>query len=1366
MPARFIPIGEPAHDAERQAIRSIVDGLDERYTVYGNPWLVDRGGSIFELDAVVVAPHALYVVEIKTWRGDIRGNDLDWYIPEPTRSPLRLNRKTAQILATHLRARCFDGARPFVDHFVYLSHASKVQITGPASAGRIHTRASICDALRDAAALERREGGKPAVDANAARALDELLQGADRTRPPRRQIREWLLLSPLDQTARYVEHLARHSITGAECVLRVYTLPWSLTDEERDRREKHFRWECQVLRRIGEHPGILHAEAPIVDEAGFALPFDRFKGVTAETWITHHAPTLGGADGVRARVAVWRKAALAIAHAHRQGVVHRLLRPEVILVEDEAASPDVRVTGFELAKQVWLAGQTIVASSLSDERKRLAAPEVLRSFSDVDGRADQFGLGVLLALLLAGQPIIDSTDWLVRRGQIPRIKSIRPTLPAGYDEVLQRLLAFAPAGRFASVEEAIAAIDAVEDARRPAPLAPPRLDPDDLPVGTRLDPDYEITGRLGAGGLATVYAARHLVSGQTRALKVARAEADAEEALREEHRALKRIDHERIVHAIDLTSVVPDRLTLVLERVRGEPLGRWRESATRTDEQRRQVAEHLLAALEYLEQRGVVHKDIKPDNLIASDDGLTLIDFSLAGHAPENTQIGTPLYRDPTLERWSPAADRYAAALCLFELWVGRHAFDGHAPMPGEALRLDGDELDRPALADFFRRALHPLPNARWPSTAAMRAGLRDALGMRPEPTAAPSSSAHVQLGTELPLAAAGIEPMALAVLRRSGIHTQGELVALSEAQLGTIAGLGDRKRALVLAARHRLVDGGVEPAARVGLERRSLWPTLIGATVEIHQLALPSAVETALLGAGYSTVGALAEAAREDLAALDGFGPKRVQTVVVKLQEFAERQEAPAEVAPAATLAGLWERASRPLDVRAQTVVAGVLGIRGKPLTRVELADHLGVALSTVSISYGRDGLERLDRAPIEELLQLLEMLVTDGGGILRLDELAARVGQHFPDDGAINAAGLIRLAVESSKGRLRRIDDLAGECGELVARPTYRPEALRAFVETARLLAGWPPKDPEGARRSLRAQLPEYTFDPLELVVRLLRDDVRMTDAGELYQTPVDPSEAVLYVLRKEREFPVDIEQLRRKVLAAFGEALPELTLDDVVGVLQRHQGVDFVLDAAARKVALPGTRSIEREPAPFDPLPIESTRSHAEVAAAQLRDAAPHHGYRLVVTLPEIHAEAGRSVARALGPDAAFVSFEDAFFSAVGDEVAVYDKAERFRAQRPRLTRKVDDVLAALVELHGQPGRRIVLGDTALFGVADALHLVRTLYDRTRGGERGFWVLVIPGVIHGRQPLFNERPGATVFSLEGAALPLREPIPAASS
>jgi len=121
---------------------------------------------------------------------------------------------------------------------------------------------------------------------------------------------------------------------------------------------------------------------------------------------------------------------------------------------------------------------------------------------------------------------------------------------------------------------------------------------------------------------------------------------------------------------------------------------------------------------------------------------------------------------------------------------------------------------------------------------------------------------------------------------------------------------------------------------------------------------------------------------------------------------------------------------------------------------------------------------------------------------------------------------------------------------------------------------------------------------------------------------------------------------------------------------------------------------------------------------------------------------------------------VSFEDAFFADHAQKLAALERAERFAAQRDDLTEAAEETLFRLLDEYGQPGSVIVLGDTALLGLCDALDLPRRLYDETLSGSRGFWVLVVPGVIHNRQPRFNE--GPSMWHLEGATLPLLKPLP----
>ncbi len=242
MTAKFINVGEPAHDAERQALRFLVEGLPDDYSVYGNPWLVERTGSMLELDAVITSPHAVYIVEIKSFRGRIEGTDSDWYIPHPIKSPIRLNRLTAQKLKDQLKRVSYDAGLPWVQGFVFLSATTNVGVRGPASDHCIWTRKNSLAALQDEDPLERLSGrAQPANTQAADAALLELFTGDKRGKQPARQIREYDLLARLDHQETYAELLAQNRIDGTKRVLRVYAASDFATDEQREAIDKRAR---------------------------------------------------------------------------------------------------------------------------------------------------------------------------------------------------------------------------------------------------------------------------------------------------------------------------------------------------------------------------------------------------------------------------------------------------------------------------------------------------------------------------------------------------------------------------------------------------------------------------------------------------------------------------------------------------------------------------------------------------------------------------------------------------------------------------------------------------------------------------------------------------------------------------------------------------------------------------------------------------------------------------------------------------------------------------------------------------------------------------------------------------------------------
>ena len=121
--------------------------------------------------------------------------------------------------------------------------------------------------------------------------------------------------------------------------------------------------------------------------------------------------------------------------------------------------------------------------------------------------------------------------------------------------------------------------------------------------------------------------------------------------------------------------------------------------------------------------------------------------------------------------------------------------------------------------------------------------------------------------------------------------------------------------------------------------------------------------------------------------------------------------------------------------------------------------------------------------------------------------------------------------------------------------------------------------------------------------------------------------------------------------------------------------------------------------------------------------------------------------------------WVSFEDRFFLRYGAELPELERAEKYIAQREALTEAAEEIVTDLLDEYGSAGTTVVPGDTAVLGLCEALDLPRRLDDETLSGGRGFWVPVLPGVIHNRQPRFNE--GPPMWHLEGATLPLLRPL-----
>jgi serine/threonine protein kinase len=287
--------------------------------------------------------------------------------------------------------------------------------------------------------------------------------------------------------------------------------------------------------------------------------------------------------------------------------------------------------------------------------------------------------------------------------------------------------------------------------------------PRDYAVGDVIDGRFEILQVVGRGGFSKVYRVRDDVEEEERAIKLFDSAAGYQ-AVRREIGALRKIQHPNVVKVFWAGKTRDGEWYLITEFLDGESLDEFATGKkSLRDREAVDVALDLLDALvafhpdaarikqlevqrlagdlteaesrELAELRGagLVHRDIKPLNVVLTRTGAKLLDFNIASRAgdPVDTQSGTPPYQPPDagLDRWDVSTDLFAVGVLLYRLLGnGHHPFPHAMPMAGVPVtdpRTIRPDLDR-ALAEFLVKACAPASADRFATAADMRLALRD----------------------------------------------------------------------------------------------------------------------------------------------------------------------------------------------------------------------------------------------------------------------------------------------------------------------------------------------------------------------------------------------------------------------------------------------------------------------------------------------------------------------------------------------------------------------------------------------------------------------------------------------------------------
>lgn len=269
--------------------------------------------------------------------------------------------------------------------------------------------------------------------------------------------------------------------------------------------------------------------------------------------------------------------------------------------------------------------------------------------------------------------------------------------------------------------------------------ASPSPSPDaEISIGSVLDGRYRIDSVLGTGGMGRVYRGEHTGIGRAVAIKVLHADLnrnrEAAQRFQREALASGRLDHPNIVGVSDFGILDAGPCYLVMEALDGESLGARLEREQRIPWQAAvEILRGVLHGLRHAHDRGVVHRDIKPDNVfLARKDGeviVKILDFGIAKlyagspDDPASTRVGltvgTPAYLSPEQAvggEIKPASDLYSASILLFEMITGRAPFEDKDPLamlgahvsrePPRIAEIAPDLEIPPALEDVIRHGL------------------------------------------------------------------------------------------------------------------------------------------------------------------------------------------------------------------------------------------------------------------------------------------------------------------------------------------------------------------------------------------------------------------------------------------------------------------------------------------------------------------------------------------------------------------------------------------------------------------------------------------------------------------------------------
>jgi serine/threonine protein kinase len=661
--AKLIHAGEFATEGERLAA-SELQKLPAHWVVICNKTLPLHNGGSFELDFIIIADNWVFLLDEKSWRGTIRGNDQFWVRSDGTsaHSPLNKVDYVAKVLAGHIRTKVPSLAADrslFVHGAVLLSAAQHAPVLRdePRAHGGIFLLASVVKKLLQA----DQQGGTPVVAQHREQIRACLFDLSDRPKIPH-QIDLFTVQELVAEKLGARIFDARAS-NGEGRTLMVYELGTSAF-EAQERRDFYLR-EYDVLTALHDSGLVPDVKDPFIWSDDFlVVPISPLPGKSLAA-----LPLPETHDELATELAIMETAFRGLAQIHEAGIVHRALGPDALYIVSGGQQPKVAFTNFYAARLgTHSIAVTLDAFAIQDP---YAASELVHGYGLATAASDTFSLALTFLERISRLKLVELRPKPDGPVVVPELadtwanvalRDDMAELTALFKEVLN------PHGKALTAADIVEFIgDLAKRIRVSAVVEERRI----------LDNRYRVERVLGEGAMARTYLVTDTLTGDLFAVKQLLLPSQNYDDAKKEWNALKDITSQYLPRVYDIYPPQND-VHVKMEYIPGPtlhdvmnefpwPLDRWWT-----------FARHLLEAVAILEDKGLLHRDIKPANIILQDrtGEPVIIDFGFAVRRDRPAPVAGSLLFQPrealTAELPPPTSDLYAVATVLYHMLSGR----------------------------------------------------------------------------------------------------------------------------------------------------------------------------------------------------------------------------------------------------------------------------------------------------------------------------------------------------------------------------------------------------------------------------------------------------------------------------------------------------------------------------------------------------------------------------------------------------------------------------------------------------------------------------------------------------------------------